>query len=135
MNLKILVASLLNKDYNKRPTIFDFAKIPCIKKHIHKFISEHDCKEAVAAIIDIDKAKLAGEVADETRVVEEPDYIPTYQLEQLEEWAELIRHDIRVQDYKNGWFGKHLRCAQGGDIFTWIIEHVESNDKKSSAIC
>ena len=29
-NLKMLVSTLLNKDYNKRPNIFQFSGIPCI---------------------------------------------------------------------------------------------------------
>jgi hypothetical protein len=56
-------------------------------------------------------------------------------LEQLEEFAELIRNDIHIQDYKNGWFAKHLRCAQGRDIYRWILEHVESNERRAKSIC
>ena len=33
-NLKMLVVALLNKDYNKRPSIFEVANIPCVKKEI-----------------------------------------------------------------------------------------------------
>lgn len=56
-------------------------------------------------------------------------------MEQLEEWAVLIRRTIRIADYKNGWFGKHLRCAIGADIYGWIIEHADNNDKKAAVIC
>ena len=38
-------------------------------------------------------------------------------------------------DYKNGWFGKHIRCVYGGDIYRWILEHVESNEKRANQIC
>ena len=58
-----------------------------------------------------------------------PTKIPEHQLEQLEEWAELIRNDIRIEDKKAGWFGKHPRCALGGDIYIWILDHVESNER------
>ena len=61
--------------------------------------------------------------------------LQSYQLEQLGEWAELIRNDIRVMDYKNGWFGKHMRCVYGGDIYRWILEHVETVEKKAKQIC
>mmetsp|Transcript_59830 Transcript_59830/g.82169 ORF Transcript_59830/g.82169 Transcript_59830/m.82169 type:complete len:94 (-) Transcript_59830:1402-1683(-) len=33
-SLKMLVAALLNKDYDKRPTIVEIARIPCIRKEI-----------------------------------------------------------------------------------------------------
>lgn len=64
-----------------------------------------------------------------------PPTVKTYHTEQLEEWAELIRNDIKIQDYKNGWFGKHLRCAVGGDIFGWIIDRIESNEDTAKQIC
>jgi hypothetical protein len=31
----------------------------------------------------------------------------------LEDWAEIMRAEINIRDYSNGWFGKHLRCASG----------------------
>lgn len=42
-DLKMLVVALLNKDYLKRPTIFEVASIPCVKKEILAFIAEHHC--------------------------------------------------------------------------------------------
>ena len=40
-DLKMLVVALLNKDYLKRPIIFEIASIPCVKKKIHEFIQVH----------------------------------------------------------------------------------------------
>ena len=39
-DLKMLVPYLLNKDYSKRPSIFDVAAFPCVKKRILQFIEE-----------------------------------------------------------------------------------------------
>lgn len=47
-------------------------------------------------------------------------------------WAELIRNDIKIADYPNGWFAKHLRCALGLDIQHWIMEHVDNDDEKTA---
>ncbi len=59
-----------------------------------------------------------------------------YQLEQLGDWAELIRSDVRLIDYKSGWGFTHIqRCVYGGDIHKWIVEHVETNEKKAMQIC
>jgi NIMA (never in mitosis gene a)-related kinase len=41
-SLRMLVGMLLNKDYNKRPNIFEVAQVPCIKKHIIRFVDEHN---------------------------------------------------------------------------------------------
>ena len=61
--------------------------------------------------------------------------LKTFQIEKLEEWADLMRNDIKIQDYKNGWFGKHLRCAAGADIYGWILDHIEMNEDKARKIC
>ena len=46
-DLKLLISSLLNKEKDKRPSIFDVAKIPCVNKKIEQFVTEHNCKEEV----------------------------------------------------------------------------------------
>lgn len=38
-DLKMLVVALLNKDYMKRPSIFEVASFPCVKKQILMFIN------------------------------------------------------------------------------------------------
>lgn len=49
--------------------------------------------------------------------------------------SELIRNDIRIQDYKNGWFGKHVRCATGRDIYNWIVDNFAQNEIIARKIC
>ena len=46
--------AVLNKDKEKRPSIFDVAKIPCIRKKIEQFIMEHNCKDEVMAFFDVE---------------------------------------------------------------------------------
>ena len=58
-----------------------------------------------------------------------------YVFEQLDEWTEMMRQDIEIKDYPNGWFGQHQRCAKGQDIFGWILKHVEQDQKKGFNIC
>ena len=41
-NLKMLVVALLNKDFNKRPSISEVANIPSVKKEIMAFITENN---------------------------------------------------------------------------------------------
>lgn len=50
----MLIAALMNKDYSKRPNIFEVAKIPCVKKHIIKFVDENNFREEVMPIFDIE---------------------------------------------------------------------------------
>jgi|TARA_B110000285_G_C15118781_1_gene615795 hypothetical protein len=45
----------LNKDKDKRPSIFEIAKIPCVNRKIEEFIKEHNCKEEVMAYFDVEQ--------------------------------------------------------------------------------
>lgn len=38
-------------------------------------------------------------------------------------------------DIKNGWFGSRMRCVYGGDIYRWVLKHIESIDSKARNIC
>lgn len=46
-NLQMLCNMMLNKDIESRATMQDIAKLPCMKKAIMKWVTEHDCKEEV----------------------------------------------------------------------------------------
>lgn len=50
----MLVSLLLNKDYVKRPNIFEFARIPCVNKAIKQFVEENNLREEVINIFDMD---------------------------------------------------------------------------------
>jgi hypothetical protein len=47
----------LNKDKDKRPSIFEIAKIPCVNRKIEQFILEHNCKEEVMSFFDVEVLK------------------------------------------------------------------------------
>ena len=51
-NLQMIVFSLLQKDFNKRPSIFEVANFPCVRKEIMEFIEESGCHNEVLEIID-----------------------------------------------------------------------------------
>lgn len=53
-DLKMLCKSLLNKDVNKRPSIFDIATLPCVKKKIKEFIKQHDVKDTDIPFLELE---------------------------------------------------------------------------------
>lgn len=109
-DIQLVVKALLNKDKDKRPTIFAVAKIPCIKAKIEEFIKEHNCNDEVISFFDSDPTGIKPGVKPPTGTKPQN---PGYQLEHLEDWAEIMQRELHITDYPNGWFGKHLRCAQG----------------------
>ena len=138
-NLAFLVGALLNKDFNNRPSIFEFGKIPSVKKAILQFVKEHDCYDEVHRIFDLEEPTvdptddLTNNQIQKSNVSEEEE-ISNYVIEQFEEMAVLMRKNIKISDHKAGWFGKHQRCTEGFRILEWIIQHVENNRKKADAI-
>ena len=52
-DLKMLVAALLNKDYKKRPSIYQVAKFPIVKEQILAFIDENNIEHEMLDIIDL----------------------------------------------------------------------------------
>jgi len=46
-----------------------------------------------------------------------------------------MRKSIKIQDHKNGWWAKHLRCTNGTEIQGWLVDHVESNEQKARTLC
>ena len=52
-DLKMLVAALLNKDYDKRPSIYQVANFPAVKQQILAFIEENNIEHEMLDIIDL----------------------------------------------------------------------------------
>ena len=150
-DLKMLVVALLNKDYNKRPSIFQVANFPAVKNQILAFIEENNIEHEVLEIIDLINTEEAADSADECFKEDEETknqkdnetsggmnknaFIEDYQMENLEEWAYIMHKDIQMHDYKNGWFGKHTMCCRGEEIVNWLLEKVSSDQKKVRKIC
>ena len=137
-DLKMLVVALLNKDYNKRPSIFQVANFPAVKSQILAFIDENNIEHEVLEIIDLiatepgsDSDEHLGNeeipnVARDNKPIKSHDHakIEDYELQNLEDWAYIMHKDIPMLDYKNGWFGKHAMCCKGEEIMNWFKERV-----------
>ena len=133
----MLVVALLNKDYNKRPSIFAVANFPAVKNQILAFIEENNIEHEVLEIIDLINTEQDSDSDDagigcneEAKVVKSNErsqakqQVDDYQLQNLEEWAYIMHKDIPMQDYKNGWFGKYAMCCRGEEILNWLTERV-----------
>ncbi len=62
-NLKMLISTLLNKEYNKRPNIFEFSRIPCINQSIKKFVEENNLQGEVINILDMRENQVQNQSA------------------------------------------------------------------------
>lgn len=148
-DLRMLVVALLNKDYNKRPSISQVANFPAVKNQILAFIDENNIEHEVLEIIDLINTEQESDSdeggispTEEQKVAKDFDrggrgvaQIEDYQLQNLEEWAYIMHKDIQIQDYKKGWFGKHAMCCRGEEILQWLTERVSTDQKKVLMIC
>ncbi len=69
-DLKMLIGALLNKDFRKRPTIFELAQIPCMRTAIQKFVEENKLEEKVDVRIEssnLDGPKCVGGIVLATK--------------------------------------------------------------------
>jgi hypothetical protein len=62
------------------------------------------------------------------------DDVAKHVIDNLEDYADEMRTQIEIKDHPNGWFGVHPRCAQGSDIFQWVLKHIE-NRKQAAFAC
>lgn len=139
----MLVVALLNKDYLKRPTIFEVASIPCVKKEILNFINTHNCQDELLEIMDLINPVVEAETisSDEnndmkaSKKVETISEVSDYVVEALEEWAEIMHNEIKITDYQKGWFSKHTNCCMGGEIFGWLMDRVAPEQKRARSYC
>ena len=46
-----------------------------------------------------------------------------------------MHKDIKMQDYKSGWFGKHKMCCRGEEIHNWLVDKISPDQKKVLMIC
>ena len=144
--LKMLVAVLLNKENTKRPTVAQVANIPIVKAEIMKFIEEENLNDEVLDIIDLinshaeqdedDLDKHESNSAAETKINQNKsakkrldkrqsfEQVDDFQVDNLEEYAYIMHSDIKLSDFKNGWFGRHTRCCRGEDILQWLQKKV-----------
>jgi len=125
-NLKMLVVALLNKDFTKRPSIIDVANVPYVKAEILAFISENDIEQEIIDILDWihqEDSDMSHGLAnpEDTSQPQRSARVPTIQESNMEEWAEIIRAEIKVQDYQHGWWQQHKRCCTGEQIFDRVV--------------
>lgn len=141
-NLKLLVSRLLKKDHTKRPTIFDIAKIPCMKKELLAYIEEHKCYDEVIEIIDLINVQVLEPIIEQNENVCDVEKKAEQKLEDseeisesLEEWTEYMHSDIETIDYSNAWLGGYKRYCYGGQIFQWLTCVVSQEPKKADFYC
>ena len=124
---------MLNKDKDKRPSIFEFAKIPCVSQKIEQFILENDCREEVMSFFE--ELVIDQESVPEKTNPEQDNKLMGYISDRLEDWVDIMRQNIPIKEHQNGWFSKRLRCAKGQDIFYWVQHHAEREKQKAVLIC
>jgi NIMA (never in mitosis gene a)-related kinase len=119
--IRMLINTLLNKDPNKRPSVWEFSKLPEINKRIHKFVERHDYNDMVAHVLQAEtkttKQASAKQVEEETKAFTHSSALSYVQ---LDETVHLLRSNIKLQNIKVGWFKTHENCVPGSELVSAI---------------
>jgi len=119
--IRILINTLLNKDPNKRPSVWEFAKLPEIKKRINEFVEKHDYGDMVAHVSQVETK--ATKHANTKHIEEETkgsSHGNTLNYVRLDETVHLLRSNIKLQNVKSGWFKAHENCVPGSELVNVI---------------
>ena len=130
-DIKMLITSMLEKDQEKRPSIWDLAEVPCIESRIATFIKDNDLEGKLNMFVKKpNKSDQNNEVKEEEKKWE-----ISFDLYQLNLFAQIIQNDIRIEQISRGCFKKRQNCASGYEIFKWVKENIENDDRKANEIC
>ena len=130
-SIKMLIICLLNKDPNKRPSVWDFANIKIIKERIRVFIENEGCQDMVLPFFQYKRQNEGG--IQDTVQGETTNY--AFQIERLDELAKIIREKINLRNIKTGWFKTRKNCINGADIVAWIEQYYQLGENEAEDMC
>eukprot|EP00826_Nyctotherus_ovalis_P064130 TRINITY_DN9401_c0_g1_i7.p1 TRINITY_DN9401_c0_g1~~TRINITY_DN9401_c0_g1_i7.p1 ORF type:complete len:592 (+),score=140.02 TRINITY_DN9401_c0_g1_i7:92-1867(+) len=112
--LIMLISSLLVKDQRKRPSVWEFAEQPEIRRRIDSFVARHKCMDTVARVLEASVNDLClpkPRLSSEGRLVS----VQTED-EQLEAMVNLLRRSVKPKSVKIGWFKSSDNCVSGSEL-------------------
>lgn len=128
--IRMLISALLNKDPNKRPSVWEFARIPEINKRINEFVKKHDYTDMVAHVL---QAENKTTKQSSTKHVDEEAKSLAYTIQldyaHLDETVTIIRNNVKLQNVKVGWFKTYENCVTGNDLVSYMLKFIGGNTK------
>lgn len=130
--IRMLISALLHKDPNKRPSVWEFSRIPEIKKRINQFVEKHDYHDMVAHVLQVEtkttKQASTKQIEEETK-----SSTNTIQLnyDRLDETVSLLRSNIKLQNVKVGWFKSYENCVTGSELVGCILKFLGGDTKNA----
>ena len=128
--IRMLIGGLLNKDPNKRPSVWEFARIPEIAKRINVFVETHGCHDMVAHVLQGDP-KVAPKTAGGAKPSKEEEKAPTHTIQvnydRLDEFVDVLRSGVKLQNVKVGWFKTYENCVAGSELANWMVKNLGYN--------
>jgi len=124
--IRMLIGALLNKDPLKRPSIWEFAKIPEIARRINAFVEFHNCHDMVAHVIQANpKSSVKGPPGKAQKEEEKTaSHTIPVNYDRLDEFVDMLRRGIKLQTVKSGWFKTYENCVPGTELVNWMIKNL-----------
>ncbi len=127
--IRMLISALLNKDPNKRPSVWEFARIPEISKRINVFVERHNCHDMVAHVLQVDPKTAPKNPS--AKPSKEEEKVPTHTIQvnydRLDEFVDVLRSGVKLQNVKVGWFKTYENCVAGNELANWMVKNLGYN--------
>ena len=128
VDVKLMISTLLCKDSTKRPSVWEFASTPVIKKRIQDFAQQHNCEDVISSVFQISTSSKKNE---EDKKGNKKNNQQCVLLEKAADYCEILRKNISLKDYKIGWFQSEKGCAKGADLVEYLVEKQEFNTENA----
>lgn len=131
--IRMLISALLHKDPNKRPSVWEFSRIPEIKNRINAFVEKHDYRDMVAHVL-LDEIKVTKQANIKLNEEEAKGSTHTIQLnyDRLDETVNLLRNNIKLQNVKVGWFKTYENCVTGSELVSCVLKFLGGGTKNAT---
>jgi NIMA (never in mitosis gene a)-related kinase len=119
--LRLLIASMLQKDAAKRPSIWEILQVECVKERINKFAEEHNCRDSIENIVVLKPNRDKPTIVNQTTQPQ----ISTIPMENLEEVTTILRQNIQLRTINTGLFSQAVNVVSGEDLFNAFKTHLK----------
>eukprot|EP00742_Colponemidia_sp_Colp-10_P001574 GILJ01001693.1.p1 GENE.GILJ01001693.1~~GILJ01001693.1.p1 ORF type:complete len:679 (+),score=132.34 GILJ01001693.1:114-2150(+) len=140
-DIRTLIMAMLTVDPNRRPSIWDVARMPSIKERMQRFVEETHSQSEVMAVFALEVKKpfsialSPSTTADSLPSATVPVISPEDTVErEMQEVVELLHESIVLEDHKTGWFSKEPRCFQGTQLIQVLTSAKSLSQDKAASV-
>eukprot|EP00826_Nyctotherus_ovalis_P048220 TRINITY_DN5652_c0_g5_i1.p1 TRINITY_DN5652_c0_g5~~TRINITY_DN5652_c0_g5_i1.p1 ORF type:complete len:528 (+),score=116.22 TRINITY_DN5652_c0_g5_i1:721-2304(+) len=124
-----LVEVLLNKDPVKRPSVWEFIKIPEVRRRIEEFVKSHDYDDEVLRMLEkkqeVSKSLPFPKLVEEEK--EAPAEVVHWKYNKSDKVLVELKKNVKLQDAKVEWTRIYKDCVTGSELMSCALKSMGGN--------